>query len=127
MKLFSQTVLTALVAALALTVSASDSAAPLAPGQWTAERARTWHQEQPWLVGCNSLPSTVVNDVEMWQADTFDARTIDRELGWAQERGSNWYVDGGPRPANFATKFQLMWPDLDRCATIGFRYVKDLG
>jgi hypothetical protein len=89
MKLFSQTVLTALVAAVALTVSASDSAAPLAPGQWTAERARTWHQEQPWLVGCNSLPSTVVNDVEMWQADAFDPRTIDRERGWAQELGFN--------------------------------------
>jgi len=41
-------------------------------------------------------------------------------------RGSNWYVDGGPRPANFATKFLLVWPGLDRCATLGFRCVKDL-
>ena len=38
----------------------------------------------------------------------------------------NWYVDGGPRPANFATKFLLTWPGLDRCSTIGFRCVVDL-
>jgi len=61
----------------------------LAPSQWAAERARTWHQEQSWLVGCNFLPSTAVNDVEMWQADTFDSQTIDREPGWAQELGFN--------------------------------------
>jgi hypothetical protein len=36
-------------------------------------------------------------------------------------KASNWYVDGGPRPANFATKFLLLWPGLDRCGTIGFR------
>lgn len=40
---------------------------------------------------------------------------------------SLWYVDGGPRPASFSTKFLLMWPGLDRCATIGFRCVADLG
>ncbi len=89
MQLLSQKVLTALVATMVLNGSASDSAAPLAPGQWTAERARTWQKEQPWLVGCNFLPSTAVNDVEMWQAETFDSQTIDRELGWAQELGFN--------------------------------------
>jgi formylglycine-generating enzyme required for sulfatase activity len=36
-------------------------------------------------------------------------------------RGSGWYMDGGPRPNAFAAKFLLMWPGLDRCATIGFR------
>jgi formylglycine-generating enzyme required for sulfatase activity len=41
-------------------------------------------------------------------------------------KGSGWYVDGGPRPANFATKFLLTWPGLDRCSTIGFRCVADL-
>jgi formylglycine-generating enzyme required for sulfatase activity len=41
-------------------------------------------------------------------------------------KGSQWYVDGGPRPVSYATKFLLMWPGLDRCATIGFRCVKDL-
>jgi hypothetical protein len=45
--------------------------------------------KQPWLVGCNFLPSTAVNDVEMWQKESFDPVTIDRELGWAQELGFN--------------------------------------
>jgi formylglycine-generating enzyme required for sulfatase activity len=41
-------------------------------------------------------------------------------------KGSGWYMDGGPRPASFAAKMLLMWPGLDRCATIGFRCVTDL-
>ena len=59
------------------------------PGQWPAEKAWLWHSQRPWLVGCNFLPSTAVNDVEMWRRDTFDATTMDRELGWAQELGFN--------------------------------------
>lgn len=41
-------------------------------------------------------------------------------------RGSGWYFDGGPRPNAYSTKFLLMWPGLDRCATIGFRCAVDL-
>ncbi len=33
---------------------------------------------------------------------------------------------GSPRPPEFATKFILTWPGLDRCATIGFRCEVDL-
>jgi len=40
--------------------------------------------------------------------------------------GSNWYMDGGPQPSDFAAKFLLIWPGLDRCATIGFRCVARL-
>ncbi len=36
-------------------------------------------------MGCNFIPSTAVNQLEMWQADTFDVHTIDRELGWAAD------------------------------------------
>jgi hypothetical protein len=57
--------------------------------RWPVDRVRKWYDEQPWLVGCNFLPSTAVNDIEMWQADTFDPQTIDRELGWAQDLGFN--------------------------------------
>jgi len=60
-----------------------------AKGQWTAAMANEWYVRQPWLVGCNFLPSTAVNDVEMWQKDTFDPATIDRELGWAKQLGFN--------------------------------------
>ena len=57
--------------------------------QWPAERAMDWHAEQPWLVGCNFIPSTAVNQLEMWQAETYDAETIGRELGWARQLGFN--------------------------------------
>lgn len=57
--------------------------------RWPAAKASHWYDVQPWLVGCNFLPSTAVNDVEMWQAESFDPKTIDRELGWAQDLGYN--------------------------------------
>ncbi len=56
---------------------------------WSREKANEWYQAQPWLVGCNFIPSTAINQLEMWQADTFDAFTIDRELGWAAGLGMN--------------------------------------
>ncbi|WP_169977743.1 cellulase family glycosylhydrolase [Tautonia rosea] len=79
--------------ALALTL-ASSSASPT-HGQdqdqgrerWTPERANAWYDSLPWLVGCNYNPSTAINQLEMWQADTFDPETIDRELGWAEDLG----------------------------------------
>jgi hypothetical protein len=40
--------------------------------------------------------------------------------------GSEWYADGGARHNDFAAKFLLMYPGLDRCATIGFRCAADL-
>ena len=43
----------------------------------------------PWSFGCNFIPSTAINQLEMWQADTFDPETIDRELGWAAGIGMN--------------------------------------
>ena len=63
--------------------------APVIKGRWTAERANAWYAEQPWLVGCNYYPATVINQIEMWQASTFDPETIDKELGWAEELGMN--------------------------------------
>ena len=35
--------------------------------------------------------------------------------------GSDWYADGGAQPPDFAAKYLLLWPGLDRCATVGFR------
>ena len=74
-------------------VSSEPAKAELRPkaaaARWPAEKARAWYRRQPWLVGCNFLPSTAVNDVEMWQPETFDPQTIDRELGWARELGFN--------------------------------------
>lgn len=58
-------------------------------GRWSEEKANEWYQKQPWIVGCNFVPSTAINQIEMWQEDTFDPETIDRELGWARDLGFN--------------------------------------
>ena len=58
-------------------------------GIWTKEKATNWYKQQPWFVGANFLPSTAINQLEMWQAETWDTVTIDRELGWASGIGMN--------------------------------------
>lgn len=57
--------------------------------RWSLSRAQDWYRRQPWRVGCNFTPSTAVNQLELWQAETFDTNTIDRELGWAAGLGMN--------------------------------------
>ena len=57
--------------------------------RWTREKANRWYEDLPWPVGCNFIPSTAVNQIEMWQAETFDPATIERELGWAAGLGFN--------------------------------------
>ncbi|MBN2136214.1 MAG: endo-1,4-beta-xylanase [Sedimentisphaerales bacterium] len=58
-------------------------------GQWSQEKAQKWGRKKGWLLGCNFSPSTAINQLEMWQAESFDPETIDRELGWAEEIGFN--------------------------------------
>ena len=70
---------------LALPLPAQEEKTP----RWSADAIEQWYAKQPWLVGCNFIPSTAVNQLEMWQADTFDPKTIDRELGWAADLGFN--------------------------------------
>ncbi len=48
-----------------------------------------WYAKQAWLVGSNYIPADAINELEMWQADTFDAKRIDTELGWAEAIGLN--------------------------------------
>src|SRR5437660_1370296 len=57
--------------------------------KWSTEQAQAWGKQMPWFVGCNFGPSTAINQLEMWQPDTFDLKTIDRELGWAESLGFN--------------------------------------
>jgi hypothetical protein len=56
---------------------------------WTESKANDWYAHQPWLVGSNYIPATAINELEMWQADTFDPKRIDLELGWAESLGLN--------------------------------------
>jgi hypothetical protein len=57
--------------------------------QWTKAQANAWYARQPWLVGANYTPASAINQLEMWQAASWDPDRIDLELGWAQETGMN--------------------------------------
>lgn len=72
--------------------AASEHAQPHAadgPGRWSVEKANAWYEGQPWPIGCNFIPSSAINQIETWQAESFDAATIDRELGLAEDIGFN--------------------------------------
>lgn len=56
---------------------------------WDKEKAKSWYQTQKWLCGANFIPSSAVNQLEMWQKETFDPQTIDRELGYGAAIGLN--------------------------------------
>lgn len=57
--------------------------------RWTRADAMAWSASRPWTCGFNFLPSSAVNFLEMWRGETFDAATIERELGWAAGIGFN--------------------------------------
>jgi hypothetical protein len=57
--------------------------------RWSEQKAQAWYQQQPWLVGSNFIPADAINQLEMWQADTFNPAEIDKELGWAEGLGMN--------------------------------------
>jgi len=58
-------------------------------GRWSETKAQDWYRTQPWLVGSNYIPAHSINQLEMWQAGTFDPKEIDVELGWAESIGMN--------------------------------------
>jgi hypothetical protein len=57
--------------------------------RWSEKQAAEWYAKQKWITGCNYQPSNAINQLEMFQKETFDAATIDRELGWAEALGFN--------------------------------------
>ncbi len=69
-------------------ISAAGRAEAQSP-RWNESKANNWYQQQPWLVGSNFLPADAINELEMWQAETFDPQEIDKELGWAEGLGMN--------------------------------------
>lgn len=79
----------ALILTLLLCNFAAMAQAPAVSKRWSEKQANEWYQRQPWLVGCNYIPASAINELEMWQAETFDPKTIDRELGWAESLGMN--------------------------------------
>jgi len=59
--------------------------------RWTPEQAWTWYRQQPWLVGTNFLPSTAINQLEMFQPEDYDRHrpVLVRELDWSAQLGMN--------------------------------------
>lgn len=82
---------TSIIAKLLLVLTASVLIAKPAFSQqrWSEAKANAWYAKQPYLVGSNFVPDDAINQLEMWQAATFNPKEIDRELGWAQGLGMN--------------------------------------
>ena len=60
-----------------------------APARWSEEKANAWYSRQPWLVGANFVPSDAINELEMFQAATFNPALNDKELGMGESIGMN--------------------------------------
>ncbi len=50
---------------------------------------REFYYENTWFFGANFIPSNAINQLEMWQDDTFSLDVIKRELGYAKSIGMN--------------------------------------
>ena len=76
-------------AAAALAATASASAARTAP--WTKERAWKWYDAQPWIRGCNYMPASAANHLELWQSYGSEERfaEVEREMALAERAGFN--------------------------------------
>ena len=94
--------------------------------RWSREKAEEWYAGQGWIVGCNYVTSTAINQIEMWQESTFDPQTIDRELGYAEGLGFNTirvflshlvYLDD---PKGFKSRFSRF---LDICESHDIRVI----
>src|SRR5437588_10815932 len=57
--------------------------------RWSEQKANSWYQQQPWVVGSNYVPADAINELEMWQESTFNLPQIDKEFGWAEGLGIN--------------------------------------
>ncbi len=69
------------------------------------------------------------NTWEMTESEHSDGRSrfsIIKGGSFYQPKGSEWYFDGGPQAVNFAAKQLLIYPGIDRCATIGYRCAADI-
>ena len=76
-----------MILSLSLLVAASAFAQPRP--RWTEKQANDWYAKQPWLVGANFIPSDAINQLEMFQAATFNPALNDKELGLGESIGMN--------------------------------------
>jgi len=57
--------------------------------RWSEAKVNAWYEKQGRLIGSNYNPASAINELEMWQAETFAPEQIDQELGWAEAIGMN--------------------------------------
>jgi len=50
------------------------------PARWSENDAQAWYEQQPWLVGSNYIPEDAINELEMWQAESFNPCKLTRNL-----------------------------------------------
>jgi len=74
---------------LVMNICFSQGSNELQRNKWSIEKVNNWYKNQKWITGANFNPSTAINQLEMWQEDTFDPETIDKELGFAEGIGFN--------------------------------------
>lgn len=74
---------------LVITIIAGCKAQVKEVGRWSEEKANLWMKDKGWIVGCNYVCATAINQIEMWQKETFDPKTIEIELARAEDLGFN--------------------------------------
>lgn len=75
---------------VAVCLAASSCAAGAqAASRWSEDKAVRWYESQPWLVGADYVPSDAINELEMFQAATYNPGLNDKELGMAESIGMN--------------------------------------
>src|SRR5258708_32920331 len=66
-------------------ISLSAQATPTSqPARWPEKAANEWYAKQPWLVGSNYIPATAINELEMWQGESFHTHRTQLLLGLAR-------------------------------------------
>jgi hypothetical protein len=94
------------------------------PGRWETGRINRWYDALPWLVGCNYYPATAINQIDMWQASTFDLPTIEKELDLAASISMNTlrvYLHDLVHADDEAGLYERMDRFLDACTRRGIR------
>jgi hypothetical protein len=79
----------AFIAAVLVAIGLCTTALWAQTAHWPEQKANAWYTQQPWLVGSNYVPKSAINQLEMWQAGTFDPVEIDTEFTWAEAMGMN--------------------------------------